>query len=89
MSNQKTKKLTILQSKANDGCTPHFDNMWDSSQGQNIRDKALFVTYTVNPQVDIPPAWKCEIWVWVVDLLKPGSNKDPEGKPTIPEHIIC
>jgi hypothetical protein len=32
-----------------DGCTEHFDHMWDSLQGQNNRDKALFITHTVNP----------------------------------------
>jgi len=53
---------------------PALENMWDSSQGQNIRDRALFVTDTVNPQADIQPTWKCEIWVRDVDLQKPGSN---------------
>ena len=63
--------------------------MWDSSQGQNVRDKAIFVTDAVNPQADIPSTWKCEIWVRDVDLQEPGSNKDSEGKPKIPEHITC
>jgi hypothetical protein len=63
--------------------------MWDSSQSQNIRDKAIFITDTVNTQADIQPTWKCEIWVRDVDLLKPGSNKDSEGEPKIPEHITC
>ena len=63
--------------------------MWDSSQGQNIRDKAIFITDTVNPQADIQPTWKCGIWVRDVDLLKPGSNKDSEGEPKTPEHITC
>jgi hypothetical protein len=58
-------------------------------QGQNIRDKAIFVTNTVNPQVDIQPAWNCEIWVRDVDLQKPGFIKDSECKPKIPEHITC
>ena len=68
---------------------PRNLKIWDSLQGQNIRDKAIFVTDTVNPQVDIQPTWKCEIWVRDVDLQKPGSNKDSEGKPKIPEHITC
>jgi hypothetical protein len=63
--------------------------MWDSSQGQNIRDKAIFITDTVNPQANIQPTWKCEIWVRDVDLLKPGSNKDSEGESIFPEHITC
>jgi len=63
--------------------------MWDSSQGRNIRDKAIFVTDTDNPQVDIQPTWKCEIWMRDVDLQKPGSNKDSEVKPKIPEHKTC
>ena len=83
MPNQKTKKLTIWQSKADDGCTQHFENMWDSSQSQNIRDKAIFATDTIHPQVDIQPTWKCEIWVRDVDLQNPGLNKDSEGKPKI------
>jgi hypothetical protein len=33
--------------------------------------------------------WKCEIWVRDVDFLKPGSNKDSEGEPKIPEQITC
>jgi hypothetical protein len=48
-----------------------------------------FITDTGNPQADIQPTWKCEIWVRDVDLLKPGSNKDSEGEPKIPEHITC
>ena len=46
---------------------------------------------TVNPQVDIQPTWKLEIWVRDVDLLKlkPGLNKDSEGEPKIPKHVIC
>jgi hypothetical protein len=63
--------------------------MWDSSQGQNIRDKAIVFTDTVNPQADIQPTWKCEIWVQDVDLLKPGSNKDSEGEPKFSKHITC
>ena len=63
--------------------------MWDSSQGQNIRDKDLFVLDTVNPQVDIEPTWKLEIWVRDVDLLKPEPHRDSEGELKIPEHITC
>jgi hypothetical protein len=51
--------------------------------------EAIYITDTVNPQADIQPTWKCEIWVRDVDLLKPGSNKDSEGEPKIPEHITC
>jgi len=55
--------------------------MWDLSQGQNIRGKAIFITDTVNPQADIQPTWKCEVWVRDVDLLKPGCNKNSELNP--------
>jgi len=63
--------------------------MWDSSQSQNIKDKAIIITDTVNLQADIQPTLKCEIWVQDADLFKPGSNKDSEGEPKIPEHITC
>ena len=63
--------------------------MWDSSQSQNIRDKAIFATDTIHPQVDIQPTWKCEIWVRGVDLIRPGFNKDSEDEIKIPEHITC
>ena len=58
-------------------------------KAKTSRDKAIFITDTVNPQADIQPTWKCEICVRDVDLLKPGSNKDSEGEPKIPEHITC
>ena len=77
------QEINNLTKQGYDGCTQHFKNVWDSSQGQ------IFVTDTVNPQVDIQPTWKCEILVRDVDLQKPGSNKDSEGKPKIPEHITC
>ena len=85
----KDQEIDSLTKQGYDGCTQHFENMWDSSQGQNIRDKAIFITDTVNSQANIQPTWKCEIWVRDVDLLKPGSNKDSEGEPKIPEHITC
>ena len=81
------QEINNLTKQGYDGCTQLFENMWDSSQSQNIRDKAIFITDTDNPQVDIQPTWKCEIWMRDVDLQKPGSNKDSEGKPKIPEHI--
>ena len=40
-----------------------------------------FITDTVNPQADIQPTWKCEVWVRDVDLLKPGCNKNSELNP--------
>ena len=95
MPNQKTKKLTIWQSKATlvvpsyDGCTQHFDYMWDSSQGQNIRDKAFFITDTVNPQLGVQPTGKCEIWVRDVNFYKPGIHKDSKGEPKISQHLTC
>ena len=50
------QEIDNLTKQGYDGCTQHFENMWDSSKGQNIRDKAIFITDTVNPQVDnIPP----------------------------------
>ena len=49
--------------------------------------EAIYITDTVNPQADIQPTWKCEIWVRDVDLLKPGYIKDSEGEPNFPEHI--
>ena len=70
------QEIDNLTKQGYDGCTQQFENMWDSLQGQKIRDKAIFVTDTVNPQVDIRPTWKREIWVRDVDLQKPGSNKD-------------
>jgi hypothetical protein len=69
------QEINNLTKQGYDGCTQHFKNVWDSSQGQ------IFVTDTVNPQVDIQPTWKCEIWVRDVDLQKPGSNKDSEDNP--------
>jgi hypothetical protein len=54
MPNQEIDNLT---KQGYDGCTQQFENMRDSSQGQNIRDKAIFVTDTVNPQVDTQPTW--------------------------------
>jgi len=83
------QEIDNLTKQGYDGCTQLVEYMWDSSQGQNIRDKAILITDTVNPQADIQPTWKCEIWVRDVDLLKPGSNKDSEGEPIIPEHITC
>jgi len=65
MPNQEIDNLT---KQGYDGCTQQFENMRDSSQGQNIRDKAIFVTDTVNPQVDTQPTWTWEIWVRNVDL---------------------
>jgi hypothetical protein len=32
-----------------DGCTHHFENMWDLSQGQNIRDKAIYHGHWQSP----------------------------------------
>ena len=82
------QEINNLTKQGYDGCTQHFVNIWDSLQGQTNRDKAFFITDTVTPQ-DIQPTWKCEIWVRDVDLLKPGSNKDSEGEPIIPKHLIC
>jgi hypothetical protein len=45
-----------------------------------------FITETVNPQVDIQPTWKWEIWVREGDLIRPGSHNDFEGELKIPEH---
>ena len=73
---QSEDQETNLTKQGYDGCTQHFENMWDSSQGQNIRDKGNFVTDTVKPQVDMRPTRKSGIWVRDVDLQKPGSNKD-------------
>jgi len=50
--------------------------------------QGIFVTDNVNPRADFHPTWKCEIWVRDVEPLKPGSNKDSEGEPKIPEHIF-
>jgi len=71
-----------LTKQGYDGCTPsNLKYVWDSLQGQDIRDKAIFVMNTVNPQVDKQPTWKCEIWVRDVDLQKPGSNKTQRVNP--------
>ena len=77
------QEIDNLTKQGYGGCTQQFENMWDSSQSQNIRDKAIFATDTIHPQVDIQPTWKCEIWVRDVDLQNPGLNKDSEGKPKI------
>jgi len=55
------QKIDNLTKQGYDGCTQHFKIMWDSPQGQNIRDKAIFITGTVNPQADIQPT-HLEMW---------------------------
>ena len=43
------KKIDNRTKQGYDGCTQHFDTMWESSsQGQNIRDKALFLSRTLS-----------------------------------------
>jgi len=70
-----------------------YDNILWKHVGLVTRPKhqrqGNFITDTVNPQAIISPTWKCDIWVRDVDKLKPGSNKDSEGEPKIPEHITC
>ena len=70
------QEIDNLTKQGYNGCTQHLENMWDSSQGQNIRDKGNFVTDTVKPPVDMRHTRKSGIWVRDVDLQKPGSNKD-------------
>jgi hypothetical protein len=41
MPNQKAKTIGNLTKQGYNGYTQHFDNMWDSSQGQNIRARHL------------------------------------------------
>ena len=38
---QSEDQETNLTKQGYDGCTQHFENMWDSSQGQNIRARHL------------------------------------------------
>ena len=83
------QEIDNLKKQGYDGCTQHFDYMWDSSQGQNIRDKAFFITDTVNPQLGVQPTGKCEIWVRDVNFYKPGIHKDSKGEPKISQHLTC
>jgi hypothetical protein len=61
------QEIDYLTKQGYDGCIQHFENMWDSSQCQNIRDKIIFVKDTVNPQVDIQPTGNvrsgCGMWI--------------------------
>ena len=70
-----------------DGDTHHLQNSWHTTQGHQIRNKASFDLETSNPQVDISPTNKCEIWIRCIDLMQPGSNKHPDGQPKLP-HVI-
>ena len=57
------------------------------------RSKASFDPKTTNPQADILPTNKCEIWLRQTDLIIPGSNRDSNGQPKIPlvtaTHAAC
>ena len=88
MPNQKTNNMTIWQNKAM-MVVPITLKICGTCRKAKTSETRQFITDTGNPQADIQPTWKCEIWVRDVDLLKPGSNKDSEGEPKIPEHINC
>ena len=70
-----------------DGDTHHLQNSWHTTQGHQIRNKASFDLETSNPQVDISPTNKCEIWKRCIDHMQPGSNTHSDGQPKLP-HVV-
>ena len=76
-----------------EGSTDHLQRHWITTQGHPMRNKAYFDPETTNPQADILPTNKCEIWLRQIDLMIPGSNRDSNGQSKIPlattTHAAC
>ena len=90
MPNQKTKKLIILQSKAMMVVPSTLEICGTRRKAKTSETRqSLSRALSIPKQTFNPRTWKCEIWVRDVDLLKPGSNKDSEDEPKIPEHTTC
>ena len=67
-----------------EGATQPPNRQWLTTQGHPMRNKARFDLETTNPQTDIIPTNRCEIWLRNVDLMVPGSSKDSDEQPKIP-----
>ena len=82
------QKIDNLTKQGYDGCTLKICGTRHKAKTSETR-QSLSRALSIPKQTFNPRTWKCEIWVRDVDLLKPGSNKDSEDEPKIPEHTTC
>jgi len=55
---------------------------WRSTQGRSMRKKAIFDMQPINPQTDIIPTGKCEVWIKDVSVISlPPTSKTREQLP--------
>ena len=67
------------------GSTHELKSHWTTTQGHKNRQNAFFNIQTINPQLDIEPTWKCEIWIRDIHTVVRGTNVSGDGSPKPPE----